>query len=69
MSKKQNFEIHLNALKKSVEALDSEQLGLEESIKVFEEGMKHAQKCDNLLKAAEAKMEALTQKHGLDDSE
>ena len=69
MSKKQNFEKHLDALKKSVEDLESNQLGLEGAIKAFEEGIKHAQKCDALLKSAEEKIQNLTEKHGLEASD
>lgn len=65
MSKKQHFESHFNALKKSVEQLESNQLSLEDAIKAFEEGIKYAQKCDELLKSAEQKIQILTEKHGL----
>lgn len=68
MSKKQNYESHLDALKKSVLALESNQLSLEESIKAFEDGIKHAQKCDDLLKSAEEKIAKLTEKHAIDDA-
>lgn len=56
---KQNFEASLTKLEKIVEQLESEELGLEESLRLFEEGIKTSKKCEESLKIAELKVKKL----------
>lgn len=56
---KQNFEASLTKLEKIVEQLESEELGLEESLRLFEEGIKVSKKCEESLKIAELKVKKL----------
>ena len=56
---KQNFEASLTKLEKIVEQLETEELGLEESLKLFEEGIKVSKKCEESLKIAELKVKKL----------
>ena len=56
---KQNFEASLTKLEKIVEQLESEELGLEESLRLFEEGVKASKKCEESLKIAELKVKKL----------
>ena len=56
---KQNFEASLTKLEKIVEQLESEELGLEESLQLFEEGIKVSKKCEESLKIAELKVKKL----------
>ena len=62
---KQNFEASLTKLEKIVEQLESEELGLEESLRLFEEGIKASKKCEESLKIAELKVKSSwkTEKH------
>lgn len=56
---KQNFEASLAKLEKIVEQLETEELGLEESLRLFEEGIKVSKKCEESLKIAELKVKKL----------
>ena len=56
---KQNFETSLVKLEKIVDRLESEELGLEESLRLFEEGIKVSKKCEESLKNAEQKVRKL----------
>ena len=56
---KQNFETSLVKLEKRVDRLESEELGLEESLRLFEEGIKVSKKCEESLKNAEQKVRKL----------
>ena len=56
---KQNFEASLTKLEKIVEQLESDELGLEESLRLFEEGIKASKKCEESLKTAELKVKKL----------
>ena len=56
---KQNFEASLTKLEKIVEQLESEELGLEESLRLFEEGIKASKKCEESLKTTELKVKKL----------
>ena len=44
-----NFEKSMESLEKIVTELENGELNLDESVKKFEEGMKIAQKCNNIL--------------------
>ncbi|OUU76061.1 MAG: exodeoxyribonuclease VII small subunit [Methylococcaceae bacterium TMED69] len=56
---KPNFEVSLTKLEKIVEQLETEELGLEESLRLFEEGIKVSKKCEESLKSAELKVKKL----------
>jgi len=55
----EKFETSLKKLEEVVHKLESGDLGLEESIKVFEEGIRHAAFCSKKLEEAEQKVEIL----------
>ena len=55
-----NFEEQIKKLEHLVAQLETGNLGLEDSIKAYEEGVKIAQKCQMTLKNAEQKVEILT---------
>ena len=57
--KEPSFEDSLERLEKIVQELEGEGLSLEESLALFEEGMKLAQDCSRRLDAAEKKVSLL----------
>jgi len=59
MAKKETFESALAQLQSSVDELESGELTLDESLACFEQGFKHVQRCRELLKKAEARVELL----------
>ncbi len=60
MAKKNiNFEKSLERLQEISELLESEDVTLEDSLKLYEEGMKLSKTCYNLLNKAELKVEEL----------
>ena len=59
-SDKINFEEALKQLEEIVNKMESGELGLEESLGLFEEGIRLARLCNKKLKAAERKIEILT---------
>ena len=59
-----NFEKSMESLEKIVTELENGELNLDESVKKFEEGMKIAQKCNNILEDAEKKLTILLEKNG-----
>ena len=56
-----NFELNLKKLEELVKKLDSDELTLDESIALFEEGMKLSKKCSKILEDAEKKITILLQ--------
>ncbi|WP_225072995.1 exodeoxyribonuclease VII small subunit [Desulfuromonas sp. CSMB_57] len=54
-----SFETALRALEEIVERLESGDLSLEDSLNCFEQGVKHAARCQELLKAVELQVETL----------
>ncbi len=58
-SKKNTFEDSLLRLKEISEMLENENTGLDESIKLYEEGVKLAKKCYSSLSEAELKITEL----------
>jgi exodeoxyribonuclease VII small subunit len=54
-----NFEEHLTALEAVVEKLEGGDLPLEDSVRLFEEGMKLSDACKKELEAAEGKIQLL----------
>ena len=60
MSKKtKNFEASLARLQEISELLDSESVPIEESIKLYEEGIKLSKECYQILEKAELKVKSL----------
>jgi len=60
-----DFEKALQQLEKIVNAMESGDLGLEDSLNQFEEGIKLAKKCQDTLGNAETRVEKLIEKNGL----
>jgi exodeoxyribonuclease VII small subunit len=56
-----SFEDQLTALEAVVERLESGDLSLEDSVRLFEEGMKLSDACKKELEAAEGKIQLLVQ--------
>ena len=56
-----NFELNLKKLEELVKKLDSDELTLDESIALFEEGMKLSKKCSDKLESAERQINILLQ--------
>ena len=59
MTSKVNFETTVKRLQEIVEALEQGQVDLDDSIKIFEEGLKRVQDCHNQLASAESKIRKL----------
>lgn len=57
--KNKNFETSLKRLQEISELLDSESVSLEESIKLYEEGIKLSKECYITLEKAELKVKSL----------
>lgn len=57
---KMSFEKALKQLEEIVHKLESEDLGLEDSLQLFEEGIKLSRFCSKKLELAERKIEMLT---------
>ncbi len=55
-----DFEENLSRLEDLVDALESGDLSLEESLKAFENGIKMTRECQSALKQAEQRVEVLT---------
>ncbi len=59
-----NFEQHLAKLEAIVEALENEELALEDALKNFENGITLTRECQQALQQAEQKVKILLEKHG-----
>lgn len=59
-----DFEASLAQLEKLVARMESGELGLEESLKAFEEGVKLTRQCQETLSAAQQKVQLLMEKNG-----
>ena len=57
--KDNNFETNLKKLEMIVDKLESGDIGLEESVKLYEEGMKIKKICDNKLKDIEMQIKKI----------
>ena len=57
---KSNFEANLARLEEISNLLESQEIGLEEAISIFEEGIKLSKSCATTLKKAELKITELT---------
>lgn len=51
-----NFEKSMEKLENIAEELEKDDLGLDESVKLFEEGMELSKKCNEMLQMAEKKI-------------
>ena len=63
--KLRDFEKSLQQLEKIVSQMESGELGLEESLKQFEKGIKLARSCQDTLANAELRVEKLIEQNGL----
>ena len=61
---KSNFEESMKNLENIVSELENGNLNLDESVEKFEEGMKIAKQCNNILEDAEKKITILLEKDG-----
>lgn len=61
---KENFEESMKKLEEIVGELENGNLNLDESVNKFEEGMKIAKQCNNILESAEKKITILLEKDG-----
>lgn len=61
---KENFEDSMKKLEEIVIELENGNLNLDESVTKFEEGMKIAKQCNNILEDAEKKITILLEKDG-----
>ena len=59
MSNKQSFEEMMKELETIVQKLDNENVSLEESLELYQRGMKLSASCDETLKNAEQKVNEL----------
>lgn len=64
MATKESFETSLQKLEAIVEQLETPELSLDQSLKLFETGVKQARLCEEKLKEAEGKLEQLMKKNG-----
>lgn len=62
-----DFETTLEQLEDLVQQMESGELGLEESLKAFERGVKLTRQCQTALKNAELKVQTLTADDKLED--
>ncbi len=62
-----DFETTLKQLEELVQQMESGELGLEESLKAFERGVKLTRQCQTALKNAELKVQTLTGDDRLED--
>jgi exodeoxyribonuclease VII small subunit len=60
-----DFEKSLEQLEQIVEKMEGGDMGLEESLKQFEQGIKLAKNCQNALTQAELKVNQLIEENGL----
>jgi exodeoxyribonuclease VII small subunit len=60
MAKQQSFENSLAELEKIVRRLEDGDLSLDESLKLFEDGVRLSRECQERLAAAEKRIEVLT---------
>ena len=60
-----DFETALQQLEKIVNSMESGELGLEDSLKQFEQGIILAKNCQDTLSNAETRVEQLIEKNGL----
>jgi exodeoxyribonuclease VII small subunit len=66
---KLSYEQAFAELEKIVQALESEQASLEDTLALFERGQKLVQRCSALLEAADLRLLVLSEKPGLNEQE
>ena len=59
-----NFEESMKSLEKIADELEKDDLDLDTQVKKFEEGMKIAKQCNNILENAEKKITILLENNG-----
>lgn len=64
MGKEDSFETKIEGLEKIVAELEKGDLGLEDSVNKFEEGMKISKECSKLLEDAEKRISIILEKDG-----
>jgi exodeoxyribonuclease VII small subunit len=64
MEKKTSFEATLGRLQQIVEALEAGELTLDQSLELFEEGVKLSRQCTQMLETAKKRVLTLTRKSG-----
>lgn len=57
MMDKNNFEVKLKRLEEIAEKLENQSIGIEESLNLFQEGMKLAKECKKILEEIELKVQ------------
>ncbi|WP_395374327.1 exodeoxyribonuclease VII small subunit [Marinicella sp. W31] len=67
MTAKKNFEQSVAQLETIVKQMESQELGLEESLKLYEQGVKLTKECQRMLSSAEQKIQKLMQETEGDD--
>lgn len=65
MSKETNFEELIEKLETITNKLEKENLNLDESVELFEEGMKISKECNKKLENAEKRITILLEEEGL----
>lgn len=60
---RQSFEEALSRLKEIVDQLEDDSISLEESIKLYEEGIKLSKMCTETLEQAELRIEKVNEQH------
>ena len=63
----QTFEMKMTRLETIVKSLYEEEVSLEKSLELYQEGIKLSQECDNILKNAELKVEELNKDNESDE--
>ncbi len=63
MSKTQTFENNLQQLTAVIQKMEQQDVGLEESLKLYEQGVQLTRKCQKIIDDAEKKIEALMDKN------
>ncbi len=64
MEEKTSFETTLGRLQQIVEALEAGELTLDQSLELFEEGVKLSRQCTQMLETAKKRVLTLTRKSG-----
>ncbi len=59
MSKTQTFENNLQQLTEVIQKMEQQDVGLEESLKLYEQGVKLTRQCQKIIDDAEKKIEKL----------
>ena len=63
MSQTQTFEKNLELLTEVIQKMEQQDVGLEESLKLYEQGVQLTRKCQKIIDDAEKKIEQLMEKN------